>query len=160
LAVIETAFAHKCHALAVVFLGHDGAGPHTAATHGASNNWKGEFFGFVRWRRQEWAYACWTITFSARDAPPKRTPHHAGYGDGGAWSGAVGEFRANIVLQCALRIWSKVNTFQIVHSYFRTGSYQFSAAGHFNCDPGLASEAANLRCRQWTAFEQMSALGH
>jgi len=48
LAVIETAFAHKCHAVAVVSVGHDDGEPHVAGTHGANNNWKDEFFGFVR----------------------------------------------------------------------------------------------------------------
>jgi hypothetical protein len=48
LAIIETAFAYKCHAFAVILLGHDDAKPHIAATHRASNNWKHEFFGFER----------------------------------------------------------------------------------------------------------------
>jgi hypothetical protein len=48
LAVIETAFAHKCHAVAAVSVGHDHGEPHVAGTHGASNNRKDEFFGFVR----------------------------------------------------------------------------------------------------------------
>ena len=37
---------------------------------------------------------------------------------GGAWSGAVGQVRANI-LPAPCAIWSKLNTFQIVHPYFR-----------------------------------------
>ena len=61
----------------------------------------------------------------------KEAPHHVGYGDGGAWSGAIGQVRANYLLQCALRIWSKATTFQIVHSYFRSRLVPVSAAGHF-----------------------------
>src|SRR6478672_1575662 len=38
---------------------------------------------------------------------------------GGAWSGAVGQATGNILLQRPLRFWSKLNTFQIAHSYFR-----------------------------------------
>ena len=40
-------------------------------------------------------------------------------GYGGAWSGAVGQATGNILLQRPLRFWSKLNTFQIAHSYFR-----------------------------------------
>jgi hypothetical protein len=45
--IIETAFAHKSHALALVFLRHDGAEPHMVATRGASNNRKHRLFGYV-----------------------------------------------------------------------------------------------------------------
>jgi hypothetical protein len=48
LAIIETAFAHKDHPLAVVFLRHDGAEPHMATTRGASNDRKYKLFGYVR----------------------------------------------------------------------------------------------------------------
>ena len=43
-----------------------------------------------------------------------------------------GQVRANILLRPALRICSKLNTFQIVHTVF--GSLVIS-----NCDPDLAS---------------------
>jgi hypothetical protein len=79
-------------------------GPHTAATHGASNNWKDEFLDLCADADMNEPMRAGRSRFPQRDAPQKRTPHHAGYGDGGAWSGAVGKVRANIVLHRALRI--------------------------------------------------------
>ena len=43
MAIIETAFAHECHALSVILLGHDSAEPHMARTYGTSNDWKYNF---------------------------------------------------------------------------------------------------------------------